>query len=62
MSFKKLVLPYSLVRQAAADLMLGSSYVTSTYFDDVTLKRVEGTLKNTLKAVFDHDVEIEFVE
>ena len=62
MSQKKLVLPYSLVRQAAADLMLGSSYAVSTYFDDAVLARVERVLKNTLEAVFDNNMEIEFAE
>jgi len=62
MNSKKLVLPYSLVRQAAADLMLGSSYAVSTYFDDAVLSKVEHVLKNTLEAVFDNSMEIEFVE
>lgn len=58
----KLTLPYSLVKQAAADLMLGSSYAASTYFDAEALARVEHVLTNTLKTIFDKEITVEFVE
>lgn len=62
MNKPRLTLPYSLVRQAAADMMLGASYATSTYFDPDVLARIERVLTNTLQAVFGKETIIEFVE
>ncbi len=62
MSQSRLTLPYSLVRQAAADMMLGASHANSTYFDAEVLARIERVLKNTLEAVLDRNIKIEFVE
>lgn len=62
MNKSRLTLPYSLVRQAAADMMLGASYATSTYFDPDVLARIERVLTNTLQAVFGKEITIEFVE
>ncbi|MDL2284899.1 hypothetical protein LJC19_07150 [Oxalobacter sp. OttesenSCG-928-P03] len=62
MNQPRLTLPYSLVRQAAADMMLGASHANSTYFDTEVLARIERVLTNTLEAVFDKQIRIEFVE
>jgi len=62
MSPFKLTLPYSLVKQVAADLMLGSSYANSTYFDAEVLTRIEHVLTYTLERVFDKSIKIEFIE
>lgn len=62
MSQFKLTLPYSLVRQAAADLLLGSSYATSTYFDADVLARIERVLTYTLESVLDKRIKVEFIE
>jgi hypothetical protein len=62
MNKSRLTLPYSLVRQAAADMMFGASYATSTYFDPDVLARTERTLTHTLQAVFGKEIHIEFVE
>lgn len=58
----KLTLPYSLVRQAAADMMLGASHANSTYFDPDVLARIERVLTGTLEAVLDKNIRVEFVE
>ena len=62
MSQSKIILPYSLVQQAAADIMLGSSHMYSTYFDPDVLARIERVLRNTLEAVLDKSITIEFTK
>jgi hypothetical protein len=58
----KLVLPYSLVQQAAADMMMGASHMNSTYFDPDTLARIERMLKNAFEAVLDKNISVEFLK
>ena len=62
MNKSKLVLPYSLVQQAAADMMLGSSHMNSTFFDADVLARIERMLKNAFEAVLDKNITVEFTK